>query len=337
MAGPLCGPFSFVGIIRAMPFDFAAITSPFRMQPGLRRIAPGAQQLTPSSLDSIALREKLEVLTRRAEEALVADPAFDARPALQALCVHAAGEHPAAFGEAAGAWHAHALGWSLHGDEPRGDGPREIGTCLRALPAHWRLPGLLALVFEQDFAVLDASTGRIPWLAVCLPSHWSPQDKVGRLFAEVHAPVADNATLLAASDALARLVTGTDRWERFVWTISANPRLQQHPMHSPRNTWPTDTTPDALAAQAFLRTEHQTFLPLADRRQAVFTIHVESRPLTEAAASAEHARQLHDALATMSAAVLGYRGLTDAQPRLLTWLAQRAQQSQRSGEAPGGE
>ncbi len=308
-----------------MPFDFAAVTSPFRMQPGLRRIAPGTPQLTPSRPDSRALREKLAVLASHADQAFVADPAFDPGPALQALCVHAASEHPAAFGNANGDWQARALGWSLHGDTPLGGGPAEIGACLHALPVPWRLAGLLALAFEQDFAVLDAASGRIPWLAVCLPSHWAPEDKVGRLFAEVHAPVADNATLLAASEALARLVTGPEHWERFVWTVSANPRLQQHPRRSPRDAWPVDATPDVLAAQAFLRTEHQTFIPLVERRQAVFTIHVESRPLAEAVSDADRARRLHEALATMSSAVLGYRGLTDAQPRLLAWLAKRAQ------------
>ena len=312
-----------------MPFDFAAVTSPFRMQPGLRRIAPGAPQLTPSRLGSRALREKLVVLASHADQALVADHAFDPAPALQALCMHAANEHPAAFGRVNGAWQARTLGWSLRGEDLDGDGPAEIGACLQALPAPWRLAGLLALAFEQDFAVLDAASGRIPWLAVCLPSHWAPEDKVGRLFAEVHAPVADNATLLAASDALARLVTGPERWERFVWTISANPRLHQHPRRSPRNVWPADATPQALAAQAFLRTEHQTFIPLPEQRQAVFTIHVESHQLSEAVGEAEHARRLHDALASMSAAVLAYRGLTDAQPRLLAWLAQHAQALER--------
>jgi len=307
-----------------MPFDFAAVTSPFRMQPGLRRIAPGAPQLTPSLPGSRALREKLAALASHPEQSLVADPAFDPGPALQALCTHAASEHPEAFSSAHGAWQAHHLGWSLQGDALQGDGAAEIAACLRALPAHWRLAGLLALAFEQDFAVLDAATGRIPWLAVCLPSHWAPEDKVGRLFAEVHAPVADNATLLAASEALARLVTGPDRWERFVWTITANPRLQQHPQRSPRNSWPADATPDVLAARAYFRTEHQTFIPLPERRQAVFTIHVESRPLTEAVVDAEQAHRLGDALGSMSPAVLGYRGLTDVQARLLAWLAQRA-------------
>jgi len=305
-----------------MPFDFAAVTSPFRMQPGLRRIAPGTPQLTPSRPGSVTLIEKLAVLADHAEQALVADPGFDSAPALAALCAHAALEHPAAFAGANGTWHAHALGCSLHGDELLVDGPAEIGACLQALPARWRLAGLLALAFEQDFAVLDAATGRIPWLCVCLPSHWAPEDKVGRSFAEVHAPVADNQTLLAASEALARLVTGPERWERFVWTISANPRLNQHPLRGPRESWSPDAKPDALAAQAFFRTEHQTFIPLPERRQAVFTIHVESRPLPEAVTTADRARRLHDALASMSPAVLAYRGLTQAQPRLLAWLTQ---------------
>ena len=308
-----------------MPFDFAAISAPFRMQPGLRRVTPGAVQLTPANSQSRSLREKLAVLQSHADQALVAEPDFDPAPALNALCVHAAAEHPQAFsGDGASTWHAHALGWSLRGETPSGDGAPEIGTCLRALPARWRLPALLALAFEQDFAVLDARSGRIPWLAVCLPSHWAPEDKVGRHFSEVHAPVADNSILLAASDALVRLVTGAEPWERFVWTISADPGLQQHPRRNPRTLWPPDAQSDALAAQAFLRTEHQTFIPVPQLQQAVFTIHVESEPLARAVNSAERARSLHAALASMSPAVLAYRGLGDVQPRLLAWLAQRA-------------
>jgi hypothetical protein len=32
-----------------MPFDFSLVSAPFRMQPGLRRVAAGASQLTPST------------------------------------------------------------------------------------------------------------------------------------------------------------------------------------------------------------------------------------------------------------------------------------------------
>ncbi len=307
-----------------MPFDFSAVSAPFRMQPGLRRIAPGARQLTPNAPGARALREKLGVLQHHAPQALLAAPGFDAAPALRALMRQAAAEHPDAFvWDGALAFDAARLGWSIRGDALQGDGPPEIGACLRALPPAWRLPGLLSLALAEDFAVIDGASARIPWLAVCLPSRWAPEEKVGRHFAEVHAPVADNQLLLTAADHLARLVTGADRWERFVWTLSPEPRLMQHPHHVRPAVWPPALDANALAAHTSFRTEHQTFIPLPEARQAVFTIGVESRPLTEAIDSPARARQLHDALASMSDAVLAYRGLTDPRERLLAWLASR--------------
>jgi dimethylamine monooxygenase subunit A len=307
-----------------MAFDFAAVAAPFRMQPGLRRLAAGATQLSPNSPASQALREKLAVLRSHADEALVAQPGFDAGPALAALLAHAAREHPGALAwDGAGRVTAFQLGWSLHGDELRGDGSAEIGACLAALPSQWRLAGLLSLAFAEDFAIIDGRTSCIPWLAVCLPSHWAPQDKVGRHFAQVHAPVADNQLLVTAGEHLARLVTGTDHWERFVWTIAREPGLDMHPRRCENAPWRADLDASALAAGAYFRTERQTFIPLAAQQQAVFTIHVDSRPLAEAIVTATHAGAVHDALASMSPAVLDYRGLTDARDRLLDWLAAR--------------
>ena len=47
-----------------MPFDFeAAVVAPFRMQPGLRRLAHGATQLTPLAPGGKHQREKLAVLS----------------------------------------------------------------------------------------------------------------------------------------------------------------------------------------------------------------------------------------------------------------------------------
>jgi hypothetical protein len=308
-----------------MPFDFSAVSAPFRMQPGLRRLAAGADQLTPNETGSRAFREKLAALVDHWPQSLVAADGFDPTAALHALMRQAAIEHPAAFAwDGEERFHAHRLGWSIRGTEVVGDGPVSVGECLRKLPSNWRLTGLLSLAVAEDFAVIDGATGRIPWLAVCLPSRWAPEDKVGRHFAEVHAPVADNQTLIAASDHLARLVTGDDRWERFVWTISSEAGLQQHPTHTPPTVWPVDRDATSLAAQAFFRTERQTFIPVPGAHQAVFTIHVDSRPLTDALDTPAHARQVRDALASMSAGVLAYRGLTEARDRLLAWFDARA-------------
>jgi hypothetical protein len=307
------------------PFDFSAVQAPFRMQPGLRRLADGAVQLTPNRIDSPALIEKLAVLAAHADQALLAAPGFDPTPSLRALARHAAAEQPDAWAsDGAAGFAARLLGWAIDGDRVVGSGPAEIGACLQALPAQWRPAALLSLAFTEDFAVIDGGTGHIPWLAVCLPSHWAPEHKVGRHFAEVHAPVADNQVLLTASDHLARLVTGSDRWERFVWTITPQPRLDAHPARAAPHDWHSADDPDTLASRAFFRTERQTFIPVPPHRQAIFTIRVDVQPLACAIAESAQARQLRDALASMSANVLAYRGLGPARDRLLTWLDQRA-------------
>lgn len=309
-----------------MNFDFdAAVSAPFRMQPGLRRMAPGIPHLTPLAPGSAHQREKLAVLSAYAPLCLCQAPNFDPTPALHALATLAAAEHPEVW-----AWdgrRALALGVELvdgaaHARTalPFGLGD-EVLRCLVGLPAAWRLAGLLSLSFAEDFAMVDAENGTLPWMAVTLPSFWAPLDKVGRSFAEVHAPVADNTLLLRAADSLLRLVSGTERWERFVWTVTSHARLHAHPLHVDEPRWPGGVFD---ASQAWWRSEHQSFIPLPELRQAVFTIGVQVEPLARAIDRPERAARLHDAIASMSAAVLDYRSLSAVREPLLAWLAGRA-------------
>src|SRR3954453_7217897 len=123
-------------------FDFdAAVTAPFRMQPGLRRLAADAAQLTPLAPGSRHQREKLAVLSAYAGQAFVATPGFDAGPALDALCRHAAAERPDAFAWDGRRAHALRLGTAVVDGEVEdvavgsfglGD---EVARCLRGLPA----------------------------------------------------------------------------------------------------------------------------------------------------------------------------------------------------------
>jgi hypothetical protein len=138
----------------------------------------------------------------------------------------------------------------------------------------------------------------------------------------VHAPVADNQALLAASRHLVSLVTSGERFERFVWTVSPSGRHDQHPCRHARTPWPATQDPREFAARCFLRAERQTFLPMpAVTGQAVFTIRVMLQPLVEAVTRSEDAQRMHDALASMSDAVLAYKGLAPARDRLLAWLS----------------
>ena len=309
-----------------MSFDFdAAVTAPFRMQPGLRRMAPSAVHLTPLAPGSRQQREKLAVLSAFSTQALLQRPGFDAIPALDALCALAAREHPQSWAWDGSMGRAMQLGVGVINGEVKelaqgsfglGD---EITRCLLPLPANWRLAALLNLAFVEDFAIVDAADGSIPWLAVTLPSHWAPEEKVGRHFAHVHAPVADNALLISASASLMKMVTEPQAWERFVWNVTGHPRLHAHPERVDARRWPAEL--NDVAAQAWWRSERQTFIPLPAQRQAIFTIAVDLVPLADAIHSPARAARLFDAISTMSPAVLDYRGLSAVREPLLQWLA----------------
>lgn len=267
-----------------MAFDFAQIPVPFRMQPGLARLPDDAAHLTALAPDHALHREKRQVLQAGHSRHTV--PGFDPAPALAAIQRQA-----------------------------RAQGFAE--TLVTSTP--------LELAFEEDFAVLDGDRGTLPWLCVCVPSHWAPEDKVGLPLAAVHAPVADNALLQSASRQLADLATRGQRWERWVWSLGPSPRHDQHPRRHPPTPWPDTSDPAAFASACWLRTERQTFFPVGGGTpQAVFTIRVQMQPLAQAVDTPTKAQRLHDSLASMSDAVLAYKGLSAAKPRLLQWLALQA-------------
>jgi len=266
-----------------MDFDFGHISVPFRMQPGLRRIVPQALRLTPLDPAGILYEEKRAVLAMGQSRHCVAG--FDPAPALQAI---------AALGTLSG-----------------------VDAAVQ--------PGVpVELAFEEDFAVLDGDSGTLPWLCVCTPSHWAPEAKLGLDFAALHGPVADNAALVTASQHLVSLVTAGDCWERYVWTITASARHDQHPARHPRQPWPATSDADAFVRECWLRAERQTFFPVGHgTQQAVFAIRVMLQPLAEAVQLPDRARRLHDALASMSEAVLDYKNLSSAREPLLRWLKSR--------------
>lgn len=182
----------------------------------------------------------------------------------------------------------------------------------------------LELAFEEDLAVLDGTDGTVPWMCVCVPSHWAPEDKIGLPLAAIHGPVADNVALLEATKQLVQLATAGERWERFVWTVTPSPRYDQHPRRHARTPWPATDDFDAFARGCFLRVERQTFFPVGrGTRQAVFTIRVMLEPLAQAVDSADTAARLHDSIASMSEAVLAYKHLAAAREPLLRWLRGR--------------
>jgi hypothetical protein len=261
-------------------FDFDLIATPFRMQPGLRRLGPGARHLTALAAGSRLFDEKSRVF--HAGLSRHAAAGFDEQVALQAIA-----------------------------DRARAEG----------LPSE----GPPELLFEQDFAVLDAASGTLAWLCVCVPSHWTPEEKIGLDFGAVHAPVADNRHLLAAARQLVQLATAGGEWERHVWTVTPSGGYDMHPARTARAAWPATDDPEAFARGCFFRAERQTFFPLpGPQARAVFTIRVMLEPLADVVDSPAKAARLHEALDTMSDAVLAYKGLAPARDSLVRWLREKA-------------
>ena len=305
-----------------LPPDLFA--TPFRMQPGLRRKAAGDAHFHLLAPTSARFQEKLAALAHDAERCILLAPGFDALPALRALAEVLAQEHAAQFRLHERTLECRAFGASI--DLNNGEvkypllGDTKIIGAIKNIPSNKQAWALLSLCVEQDVAVLQAPFGTLGLLAVCTPSHWAPETKIGLSFTQVHAPVADNALLVKAAEGLMKLVTGAEAWERFVWTITPSALYDAHPARHPGRVWPNSLGRE-FAEQCYLRWERQSFLPLAEHGQALFGIHIRIAPLLIAVDTAPLLSSLHLSVQSMSEAVLEYRGFTAVRERLLQSLA----------------
>ncbi len=191
----------------------------------------------------------------------------------------------------------------------------------------------LAVGMQEDFVILHdeeeagTTTMRARFLSVCFPSNWAPAEKLGLDFAAIHAPVADNALLQTGARGIIDMAFRQAPMLRHVWLLTPNGDLAQHP-ETRRTRWE-----DALAAadapggsgrlldQVFFRVERQTTLPLPALRRGVFFIRVMAAPLAGVLAVAPgRAIELCETLASMSEAVVAYRGMTAVRDRLCAEL-----------------
>jgi len=282
------------------------VNAPFRMRPGLSRLgdphSPAAEPVSLFLRDDLApayAAHKAHVLATRRSLAQVGEP--DAQ-VLQAVADAYAAQ-----------------------------------TGMTLAPE----PDALALAMQEDFVVLhdepesghtaQASTLRTRFLSVCFPSNWNPASKLGLDFTAIHAPVADNALLQAGARGIVDMAFRQAPMLRHVWLLTPSAELPQHP-DTRRLRWEDALAQaDAPAAsgrlidQLCFRVERQTTLPLPGLRRGVFFIRVMVCPLPEVlAVTPGRAAELHAALASMSDAVLAYRGMAAVRDRLLDELAHSA-------------
>jgi len=296
------------------------VISPFRMRPGLARLAGhgGLGDETPAlflrdAQASAYAAHKQAVLAQHRGRGLVgqADPAV----------LHAIAQAYAAQTGTTLAPEADALARGMQEDFViLHDEPELAAHSGFVRPTE----GVQAPLGQTD----ERATMRTRFLSVCFPSNWNPAEKHGLDFAAIHAPVADNALLQAGGQGIIDMAFRQASMLRHVWLLTPNGDLPQHP-ESRRTRWEDAIAladaPGAsgrLLDQVFFRVERQTTLPLPTLRRGVFFIRVLVCPLVHVLRpSPERAEQLAQALASMSDAVLAYRGMAAVRPRLLDELA----------------
>ena len=282
------------------------VTTPFRMRPNLEKLdADAPALLLRDELADVYQRERRSVIARHRERAMVGEPNEQVVNAIHGLAPSPlVGE---GWGEGDG------------GGSDQGDPPIHHHPLPSPLPSRERGQSPM----QEDFVILkqEADTLRTEYLSVCFPSRWDPREKLGLDFAAIHAPVADNQTLIAAGLSIMTMAFMKQPMLRHVWLIVPSASLDQHP--DKNEAWWAETLRDMspLLPNLFFRVERQTTWPLPHLQRAVFFIRVMMSPLVAVLSVAPgRAAELATSLRSMTPEVVAYRGMREAMPRLLAEL-----------------
>jgi len=305
-----------------LPFP---VETPYRMRADLARC--DGQPLPVGPDDWSVLQAKLAALRNHPERVRVADPRrtpaeleeelaatlptlAELRPDLLHPVGHRLDGVPATGEDPASAVFAdvHGRRWVF---------PRlgtEAAALVRSVPGPSRLADALALSLPEDLVWMrdDGGAGRATLLHVAFPSHWAPDERAGASLLELHGPVADGERLRAASAALMRAIVSMGPFRRHIWSITATPDLDRHPLTAGR--------PGGNANErGWFRVERQTTVPFPEAGLALFAIRVLVAPLQEVlAVEMDRAARLAASIRSMSPEVRVYKGVAD--PGLLERL-----------------
>ena len=193
-----------------------------------------------------------------------------------------------------------------------------------ALCAEWGLAtvatvGDLGAALEPDFLLLapDATGAfRLRGGALCFPTGWALEEKLGHTLDFIHGVVPGLNAALASpiQQFLARLKPGI-AFHRDNWGLAATDELNLHPA---RGLPPPDlpTAPDRL----WLRVEHQALVALPRSGGVVFGLRIALHRLDAVARDPAAAAGLRRALASMPPEVAAYKRLERVSNQVVSWL-----------------
>ncbi len=144
---------------------------------------------------------------------------------------------------------------------------------------------------------------------ICTPSFWRPEHVKNASFWDIHHPVPGFPRDERVADRLAEHISKKGPFVRFVWTLTTDAKLDQHPRH-PRGSWDD-------AKQVWYRVERQITIPLQGLG-AIFLIRCYVHPLSRLSQKQRHI--LKQAIELMPQEIAEYKGLggLKASERLLS-------------------
>jgi hypothetical protein len=164
---------------------------------------------------------------------------------------------------------------------------------------------------QEDLAVCQLQDTR-DWLAtihLCAPNHWAAEDKIGKPFDAVHAPVPGMEKTMPHYFKMLQSVIHKGPFTRYAWGISTDNRLNHHPVAPPginQQAWQGRKINEA--SQLFIRTERQNLVGFPQVNAFLFTIRTY---FYEVGLLEDHEKTaLWSAVRSMSPDALAYKGLT---------------------------
>lgn len=313
------------------------VTAPHRVVPNLRPLGDAPHLVLDAAYPGMLAR-KVERLTREPERCRVRDLDEPDDGGLTAALSALLDLHAAQLGDAVARdgdrvrFRALGIEGLLEGTGARlyavGDPWPVLGAAGGAAQALLAgrtgveaLADAVSLACSEDLVVLrrrGRARATTELLMVCFPSSWAPADRAGADHAALHAPVGDNARLLAAGPALTEALLTKGPFLQHAWGVEPSDRPDLDPGSSDASPVIASAPPQPEAYH--LRVERQTSLPLPALDRALFTIRLFVTPLAAVAADPDHRERLAHALATMSPATLAYKGLADRRPALVEYL-----------------
>lgn len=124
---------------------------------------------------------------------------------------------------------------------------------------------VMAMQMQEDLIIHRMDDER-DWMAlghVCFPSGWEPQYKVGRRLEEIHAPIP--GMRLDNSRKLVEAMVTAGPFERFVWSVIFENRINGHPRKPKKKFNPDDP-------EVFVKVERQVTVPFPEVKAALFLL-----------------------------------------------------------------